>query len=182
MLSSPRLGVPAIDLMFLIERLDALIEQGRRMPMTNSVVVDRVAATDLIEQLRVAVPEEVRQARRINEESSRLVERAQEEAERIIARAQEQAAFLIEERELTRAAEQRSEEIVAEARTEAEETRREADAYAADVLVKLEGECVKALQSIRGGLRALDERFQQDGMAPDDDGAPFPDERTHAQL
>ena len=75
--------------MFLIERLDALIEQGRRFPGTNAVMVDKVAATDLIEQLRVAVPEEVRQAKRINEESSRLVERAQDEAERIIARAQD---------------------------------------------------------------------------------------------
>ena len=44
--------------MFLIERLDALIEQGRRFPGTNAVMVDKVAATDLIEQLRVAVPEE----------------------------------------------------------------------------------------------------------------------------
>ncbi len=86
------------------------------MPISNAVMVDKVAATDLIEQLRVAVPEEVRQAKRINEESSRLVERAQDEAERIIARAQEQAAFLIEERELTRAAEQRSEEIIEEAK------------------------------------------------------------------
>jgi hypothetical protein len=76
--------------MFLIERLDALVEQGRRFPGTNAVMVDKVAATDLIEQLRVAVPEEVRQAKRINEESSRLVERAQDEAERVIARAQEQ--------------------------------------------------------------------------------------------
>ena len=48
--------------MFLIERLDALVEQGRRLPGTNAVMVDKVAATDLIEQLRVAVPEEVRQA------------------------------------------------------------------------------------------------------------------------
>ena len=170
----------AIDLMFLIERLDALIEQGRRMPMSNAVMVDKVAATDLIEQLRVAVPEEVRQAKRINEESSRLVERAQDEAERIIARAQEQAAFLIEERELTRAAEQRSAEIIEEARAEAAEIQQGADAYAANVLVKLEGEVVKALQSIRRGLSALDERYpagRQRGRPE-----PAPDERTHAQL
>ena len=165
--------------MFLIERLDALIEQGRRMPMSNAVMVDKVAATDLIEQLRVAVPEEVRQAKRINEESSRLVERAQDEAERIIARAQEQAAFLIEERELTRAAEQRSEEIIEEARAEAREIQQGADAYAANVLVKLEGEVVKALQSIRRGLSALDERYPPDGSEATELA---PVERTHAQL
>jgi vacuolar-type H+-ATPase subunit H len=170
--------------MFLIERLDALIEQGRRVPMTNSVAVDRVAARDLIDQLRVSVPEEVRQAKRINEETARLVERAQEEAERIIARAQEQAAFLIEERELTRAADERSEEIIAESQREAEEIRQGADAYAANVLVKLEGECVKALQSIRRGLAMLDERYPQDGG---DGVAELPaqatgEEPTHAQL
>ena len=66
--------------MVLIERLDALVEQGRRFPGTNNVIVDKVAATDLIEQLRVAVPEEVRQAKRINEESSRLVEPGVREA------------------------------------------------------------------------------------------------------
>jgi bifunctional DNA-binding transcriptional regulator/antitoxin component of YhaV-PrlF toxin-antitoxin module len=169
--------------MFLIERLDALIEQGRRMPMTNSVVVDRVAATDLIEQLRVAVPEEVRQAKRINEESTRLVERAQDEADRIIARAQEQAAFLIEERELTREAERLSDQIVQEAREDAAAIRREADGYAANKLIQLEGEIVKALQSIRKGLALLDERQSQDGVdgsqVPADDAGP---ERTHAQL
>ena len=128
------------------------------------------------------MPEEVRQAKRINEETGRLVERAQDEAERIIARAQEQAAFLIEERELTRAAEQRSAEIIEEAKAEAEEIQQGADAYAASVLVKLEGECVKALQSIRRGLSALDERYPagDGGEAADvrrPDGA-----RAHAQL
>jgi vacuolar-type H+-ATPase subunit H len=169
--------------MFLIERLDALVEQGRRLPMTNSVAVDRVAARDLIDQLRVSVPEEVRQAKRINEETGRLIERAQEEADRIIARAQEQAAFLIEERELTKAAEAESQQIVEEGQREAEEIRRGADAYAANVLIKLEGECVKALQSIRRGLAALDERYPQDGDAMVDvPPQPLGEERSHAQL
>lgn len=157
---------------------------GRRMPMTNSVVVDQVAALDLIDQLRVAVPEEIRQAKRINEETSRLVERAQEEAERILARAQEQAAFLIEERELTRAAELRSREIIEAGELEAEDIRQGADAYAASVLVKLEGECVKALQSIRRGLAALDERYPagDPGDAPDGYAGGAADPRAHAQL
>jgi cell division septum initiation protein DivIVA len=130
--------------------------------MTNSVVVDQVSALDLIDQLRVAVPEEVRQAKRINEETTRLVERAQEEAERVLARAQEQAAFLIEERELTRAAEIRSQQIIAQGNHDADDIRRGADQYAASVLVRLEGECVKALQSIRRGITMLDERRPDD--------------------
>ena len=149
---------PPIDIMFLVERLNALLENGRKLPLSNNVVVDQAVALDLVEQLRLAVPEEVKQARRITEESDRILERAQEEADRVVARAQEQAAFLIEERELTRAAEQRSQQIVADGHDQADEIRRGADEYAAGVLIRLEGEVVKVLQSIKHGLALLDER------------------------
>jgi cell division septum initiation protein DivIVA len=150
--------------------------------MTNNVVVDQKVALDLVDQLRVAVPEEVRAAKRINTESDRILENAQEEADRIIARAQEQAAFLIEERELTRAAEERSQQIIAEGHRQADEIRRGADEYAASVLIKLEGECIKALQSIKRGIALLDERHPRadDGLESE---APLEAETpSHAQL
>lgn len=128
------------------------------MPLTSNVIIDQARALDLLDQLRVAVPEEVRQAKRISEETERIIEHAQEEAERIMARAQEQAAFLIEERELTRAAEIKSAEIIAQGEREADDIRRGADEYAQSVLVRLEGECIKALQSIKRGLALLDDR------------------------
>lgn len=172
-----------IDIIFLIEQLERLIASGRNMPLTSNVIIDQARALDLLDQLRVAVPEEVRTAKRINEETERIVERAQEEAERILARAQEQAAFLIEERELTRAAEIRSAEIISEGQREADEIRRGADEYAQSVLVKLEGECIKALQSIKRGLALLDERHGGDERDGDGDGAEMPEvEATRAQL
>ena len=166
------------------------------MPLTSNVIIDQARALDLLDQLRVAVPEEVRAAKRINDETERIVERAQEEAERILARAQEQAAFLIEERELTRAAEIRSAEIIQDGQREADEIRRGADEYAQSVLVKLEGECIRALQSIKRGLALLDDRHVDE---PDNDGngtgpeefappaepdrfEPTPAESTRAQL
>lgn len=162
------------------------------MPLTSNVIIDQARALDLLDQLREAVPEEVRAAKRINEETERIVERAQEEAERILARAQEQAAFLIEERELTRAAEIKSQEIIAAGEREADEIRRGADEYAQSVLVKLEGECVRALQSIKRGLAMLDDRqvsnveYQPDTGQPEIDGEGAPvarqRERTGAQL
>ena len=166
-----RLENTPIDIIFLIEQLERLISSGRNMPLTSNVIIDQARALDLLDQLRVAVPEEVRQAKRINEETERIVEHAQEEAERILARAQEQAAFLIEERELTRAAEIKSKEIIADGQREADEIRRGADEYAASVLVKLEGELIKELQSIKHGLAMLDERYVADegegnGLAP----------------
>jgi vacuolar-type H+-ATPase subunit E/Vma4 len=126
--------------------------------MTSNVVIDQAAALGLIDELRVAVPEEVRAAKRINSEGERIIEKAEEEAERIVARAQEQAAFLIDERGLTQQAEAESRRIIGEANEDAEEVRRGADEYAVNVLVGLEGEVVKTLQSIKKGIDLLDSR------------------------
>jgi vacuolar-type H+-ATPase subunit E/Vma4 len=104
------------------------------------------------------VPEEVRAAKRINSEGERIIEKAQDEAERIVAKAQEQAAFLIDERGLTQAAEALSLQIVADAHADADEIRRGADEYAVGVLVGLEGDVIKTLQSIKKGIAMLDER------------------------
>ncbi|MEP7360395.1 MAG: ATPase [Chloroflexota bacterium] len=169
--------------------MERLISSGRNMPLTSNVIIDQARALDLLDQLRVAVPEEIRAAKRINEETDRIVERAQEESERILARAQEQAAFLIEERELTRAADIRSAEIIGDGQREADEIRRGADEYAQSVLVKLEGECIRALQSIKRGLALLDERHgddeYNDGAQPEALAQPVGSgtaEDTHAQL
>ena len=144
--------------MFFVERLEAMIANGRKLPLTSNVVVDQAAALDLVDELRHAVPEEVQSARRINAEGERILERAQQESERIVAKAQEQAAFLIDERGLTDAAEAEGRRIVSDAMGEAADVRRGADDYAADVLVHLEAEVVKVLQGIRRGIELLDER------------------------
>ncbi|HET7702775.1 MAG TPA: hypothetical protein VFK35_05200 [Candidatus Limnocylindrales bacterium] len=158
-----------IDIIFLVERLESIIANGKRLPLTNNVVVDQAAALGLIDELRVAVPEEVRAAKRINSEGERIIEKAQEEAERIVAKAQEQAAFLIDERGLTQQADAESRRIVAEAQADAEDVRRGADEYAVNVLVGLEGDVVKTLQSIKRGIDLLDSR-RADLRAGDEDG------------
>ena len=116
----------------------------------------------------------MRAAKRINSEGERIIEKAQEESERIVARAQEQAAFLIDERGLTQQAEAESRRIIAEAEQDAEEVRRGADEYAVNVLVGLEGDVVKTLQSIKKGIALLDERrssLESEETGGDDGGA-----------
>jgi F0F1-type ATP synthase membrane subunit b/b' len=134
------------------------------------VIVDQSDALDLIDQLRVTIPEEIRSAKRVNAEVERLLEQAREEAEQILARAQEQATYLIEERELTRQAEEMSDEIVRQAHAEGQEIRGGADDYAAEVLVALEAEVARTLQTIRHGLDLLDERRTGGELASAQDG------------
>ena len=146
-------------------------------------MLDQATVLELIDQLRVSVPDEVRQARRITEEAGRITERARDEGDSIVARAQEQAAQMLEERELVRAAEQRAAEILDQAKDEAREVRRGADEYAAGVLIRLEGECIKALTSIKRGIDMLDERHRPagDGNAPTGSDAIMVDSEAQAQ-
>jgi hypothetical protein len=142
-------------------------------------VVDQAGALDLIDQLRVAVPEEVRAAKRINSEGDRIIDKAQEESEQIVARAQEQAAFLIEERGLLESAQEESRRIIERADDEAIEIRRGADEYAASVLIGLEGDVVRTLQSIKKGIQLLDER--RASLRTSDEGADEESELQSAQ-
>jgi small-conductance mechanosensitive channel len=155
-----RSEVSPTDIIFLVERLETLVANGKKLPLTTNVVVEQGALLELIDQMRAAVPEEVRQAKRITEEAGRITERAHEEADAVIARAQEQAAQMLEERELVKMAQQRARELLDAANDEAAEIRRGADEYAAGVLIRLEGECIKALTSIKRGIDMLDERHR----------------------
>jgi hypothetical protein len=141
------------------------VSAGKKVPLTNNVVLDQAAVLELIDQLRVSMPEEVRQARRIMDDSGRIADHARDEADATIARAQEQAAQMLEERELVRMAQQRAAEILETANREGADVRRGADDYAAGVLVRLEGEISKALTSIKRGIEMLDDRRPSDTAA-----------------
>ncbi len=149
---------PDLDIQFLVERLEALVVNARKLPMTSQVILEQATVLDLIDQLRVAIPEEVRQARKINAEGERVIARAREEAEQIIGAAQEQAAVLLQDQSVLRQAESKAGEIERGAQDKAEETMRGADQYASDVLVRLESDLVKTLSVIKKSLEVLEER------------------------
>ena len=147
-----------MDIQFLVERLEALVVNARKLPMTSQVILEQAAVLDLIDQMRVAIPEEVKSARRIVQESERVVQKAREEGEQIIGAAQEQAALLLQDQSIIREAEVRSGDIENRAQTKADETMRGADQYASDVLIRLESDLVKTLSIVKKSLEVLDER------------------------
>jgi len=172
---SPRSEDTALDIIFLLERLESIVATGRTLPLTRNVVVDRDAVLDLVDQLRVAIPEEVRAAKRINAEGERIIEQATEEAGRIVGRAQEQAAFLIGERGLLELAEAEGRRIVDESHAAGDAVRAGADDYAIEILATLEAEVTRALAGIQKGMAVLDDR-RAELSAGDDEAGDFDDE------
>lgn len=138
-----------MDIFALIERLEALVNTGQRVPFVNKIMLDEQECLDVIAQMRMSVPDEVRQARRMLQERSRIPEQARLEAERIVAIAHEQAEEILSEHGLVRAAEENAQRIVDEAEEQATEVQRESDQYA-----------VNSLTELRTRLEQLHERVQ----------------------
>jgi len=138
-----------MDIFALIERLEALVNTGQRVPFVNKIMLDEQECLDVIAQMRMSVPDEVRQARRMLQERSRIPEQARLEAERIVAIAHEQAEEILSEHGLVQAAEDNARQIVGDAEEQASEIQRESDAYA-----------VRSLTDLRTRLEQLHERVQ----------------------
>ena len=145
----------AIEIQLLLDRLEAILVQGRDLPFSSGVVVDRDRCFDLINQMRVSIPEEVKKAKRLQQERERLIAQANEEAERIVALAREQAAEMVREHELIKRAEQQAQEVLDQVEGEAEQVRAGADDYALVVLQQLEELLTQQLNTVRNGISTL---------------------------
>lgn len=144
-----------IDIAFLIDRLENLLNKGRRMPLSSGIVVNRDECLEIIDQMRVTIPQQIAEAQRIQEDSEQIIALAQEEAQRLIQRADKEAEHVLDERGLLEEAQGKSEAIIEESRRQAEETMRGADEYAITVLGQLEDQLIALQTTIRNGLEIL---------------------------
>jgi vacuolar-type H+-ATPase subunit H len=174
----PQLRRPAIDIQHLIDRLEELVGEARRLPLGGNVVMDRRRLLDLIDQMRVSVPAEVREARGIVEEGEEIMARARQEAEQVLTAAHTQVEESLEDDHLVKAAEERGRELVRQAEEkvstmvrEAEEQVRarlgqaetaanqqmdEADRYALEMLKKLAAQLSTFTSTVQAGIDALE--------------------------
>ena len=45
-----------MDILHLVDRLEELVNEGRRLPLSNKVMVDEQKIWDLIDQMRISIP------------------------------------------------------------------------------------------------------------------------------
>jgi len=144
-----------MDILYLVDRLEELVNEGWHIPFTTNVVIDHEEFLDIIDQMRISVPEEVKQAKRIQQEKERLLSQAKEEAERILDLAREQNLALLSDHELIKAAEAQKQAIIEEGRKEAQTMRKDADLYIVDVLTQLENQLSGLLRTVHNGITAI---------------------------
>ena len=139
-----------------------MLNESWRMPLSAYLVINEDDFLDVIDQLRTAIPKEIKQAERVQQERDRMIAQAQEEAERIVQDAHDQSSKQLEDHQIITAAKQRAQTIIERAQREAEVLRLEADDYAKQVLVSLDGQLgameqqIVILQNtVRNGLETL---------------------------
>ena len=55
----------ATDILYLVDRLEALLSKGWRVPMSSKTMIDEDEFLDIVDQMRIAIPEEIRQSKKI---------------------------------------------------------------------------------------------------------------------
>lgn len=144
----------AMDMAFLVDRLEALVNAGRRVPF-GRVLLDEQEILEIIDQMRISLPNEINQARRILQEREQIIGQAQSEAEKVVTMARDRATYMLNDNGLLQEAKTAAEHMLSEAREESETLRTEANAYAAEILTHLEDVLDKNLAQVRRGIDHL---------------------------
>lgn len=150
-----------MDVMALIDKLEDLIANSRKVPLANSVIINEQNLYDIIDEMRAALPDELKQARWIVKERQEMIEEAEKEATRIIEEAREKAEKMASETEVVKLAEKRANEMIEAAQAREREIRLGAEDYADEMLANLEVNLGKLLTAVQRGRDRLQGRIER---------------------
>ena len=159
---------PKLGIMDVIARLEAVTGSATKLPLTRRAVINPREMQDLVTQLRNSLPADINEALQIIRYRDTRISQAQTEAARIKADAEQEALQKVSETQIVTDAQVMAENIKSEAHgqqqalladAEQQATSRVngADAYALDVLTRLEEELTTLLSTARGGIESLKE-------------------------
>ena len=169
-----------MEILDLVDSLEELVIQARRLPVGGNLVVDRKRMLDVIDQMRLSIPADLLQARQILETRDQILGDAHAAAQATVDHAELERSRRIDETSIVREAQERSQSMLIEAESRARQAIAEADAtaaahlseaaeaaskqlddadqYALEVLRRLENQLQAFLESIRMSITSLQER------------------------
>lgn len=148
-------GGGVVDIMYLVDRLEALVNSSRRVPLSSRIMLEEEEVLAVIEQMRQAVPGELKQAKKVLQDRDQIIKGAQTEADKIITMARERAEYLINSEGVLNMAKERGEQMLGDAQRDAQSTRQEIEQYAVEVLSNLEEQLRFQLHQVSNGLQEL---------------------------
>jgi F0F1-type ATP synthase membrane subunit b/b' len=157
----------AHDTEALLLRIRDLVEGGRSMPMSASVLVNRDEILTLLEDAIANMPEELRQARWLLKEREEFLSQSRREADDIVEAGRVQAERMVERTEVVREARRRAQALVDDAEAAARALRHEAEDYVDQRLASFEVVLERTMQAVQKGRQRL--QVVVDLPAEDDD-------------
>ena len=169
-----------MEILELIDSLEEIVIQARRLPVGGNLVVDRKRMLDVIDQMRLAVPSDLREAAQVLEARDQIIQDAHHSARLERENAEAERERLVDESAIMRDAQERSHQMLREAEARARETIADADAtaaahlseaaeaatrqlddadqYSLEVLRRLESQLQAFVDSIRVSISSLQEK------------------------
>jgi len=136
-----------MDILNLLERIEDIIEEASKFPLSNKVMIDKEEILEVINEVRLKLPDEINRASWVAKERQRILNEAQTEADELIEKVREQQKYLIEENEITKQAQKYASQIIQEAERKANEMKMGAYSYSDEILSKLQ-EKIREINSI----------------------------------
>ena len=164
------------DVETLVLRVRELIESGRSMPMSASVLVNREELVGMLDDAIAQLPEELRHARWLLKEREEFLAQAKREADDILEAAQVQAARMVERTEVAREANRVAHSVVTAAESESRQLKHEAEDYVDQKLAAFEVVLERTMQAVQKGrdrlqvvVEPIDDAFEDDHAFFDQD-------------
>lgn len=157
-----------MDILHLIDRLEAMVMDSPRVPVLGRILLDPQEMLDLVDSMRLAVPESVKDAERMRGRglpSTRTTsltapgDFGDSRGETSLAPRRADRSFLEGEFDgdpLVDDARRKAERILTEAENQAAEIRAGADDYAIDVLGRLEAQLTSMASTVQHGIDQLE--------------------------
>jgi hypothetical protein len=154
-----------MDILYLVDRLENLVTNSKRMPLVNQIIIKEADILNIIDQMRSSIPGEVKQARRIIQEKEEILTQAQEEANNVMMHAREEAEQAMSREGLLRAAEERSQEILRRANEQAQIHIQRAEEHTDQLQIEADSYALETLQSLREHLLGIETEIERTVMS-----------------
>ena len=150
-----------MEIYTLLETMRNIIENGRKIPFTESKrIVDEAELLDLMDDIIAKLPDELKTAKWIKEERERIIAEAHQDADNIVKEAENRIISMIDEHEITKKAYDKKSEIIAGAnemyREIKDETARDAD----EILANVENDILKLSETVAGIEDSIQEALE----------------------
>jgi hypothetical protein len=160
----------AYDVETLLLQLKELVETGRSMPMSASVMINREEVLEILEEALAILPQELRHARWLLKERDEFLAQARREADDIIEAGRVRAERMVERTEVVREARRVAQTVMDEAEGSARQLRHEAEDYVDQKLASFEVVLERTMQAVQKGRERLQVVVDEDETEFADDG------------